>query len=394
MFWLPVFFLYFSSFLTVSEVLLLEAIYYAGVVALEVPSGYLSDRVGRRVTLMAGMSTWIVACTLFATLASFPAFAAAQLLLAAGMAFNSGTDSSMLYDSLEALNRQDEFADREAQAQALGYAALAASALVGGILSGFDLRYAYVLSSFGALGALLCATGFAEPSRRRTRNSIQEQLAALRALGSVPVLRWMFAFSIGMTVINHVPYELFQPWVDLYLGSPGTAYSRTPATTGALVAVMMALSAVASTRAVALRNRIGTSWVLVGSTLLQAAIIGSLAAPAHGAILGLLALRSVPQGLARPVAMAAIHPHLPSSVRATWLSIQSLGGRMAFSVALTSAALWTADAPLTHAVVATLSAVSAVLAVLFAVLLLATRPTGLDASSQEPSPPSGNEHWR
>ena len=46
-FWLPVFFLYFSSKFDVADVLLLEAIYYGAVVALEVPSGYLSDRLGR-----------------------------------------------------------------------------------------------------------------------------------------------------------------------------------------------------------------------------------------------------------------------------------------------------------------------------------------------------------
>ena len=45
---LPVFFLYFSSHLSLSEVLRLEALYCLAVVVLEAPSGYFSDRVGRR----------------------------------------------------------------------------------------------------------------------------------------------------------------------------------------------------------------------------------------------------------------------------------------------------------------------------------------------------------
>ena len=37
-FWLPVFFLYFRSVLPADRVLLLEAVYYLGVVVMEVPS--------------------------------------------------------------------------------------------------------------------------------------------------------------------------------------------------------------------------------------------------------------------------------------------------------------------------------------------------------------------
>jgi MFS family permease len=386
-FWLPVFFLYFSSLLSVSEVLLLEAIYYASVVTLEVPSGYLSDRVGRRLTLIAAMLCWVVACGLFAATQSFAFFAAAQVLMAAGMAFNSGTDSSMLYDSLDALDRSDEFARRESRAQALGSAAMAVAALVGGALSGFDLRIAYVLSSLGALGAMLCAASFAEPLAPHDEPKTPSRPESLRTLSTHPVLRWMFAFTVGMTVINHVPYELFQPWVDLFLGSSEGLYSSTPAATGALVAVMMAASALASTVAVPLQERFGTSPVLLASTLIQAAVIASLTVPPHMTVVALLALRSVPQGLSGPVAAAAIHPHLPSSVRATWLSIQSLGGRLAFALTLMTASFWTAQASMSAALISSLAAVATVGALLLAAGLMAFRPAGLDAPRETRPPP-------
>lgn len=51
-FWFPVFFLYFNSKFSLAEVLRLEAIYYAAIVLFEVPSGYFSDVVGRRATLL------------------------------------------------------------------------------------------------------------------------------------------------------------------------------------------------------------------------------------------------------------------------------------------------------------------------------------------------------
>ncbi len=141
-FWLPVFFLYFLSVLTVQQVLILEGVYYWAVVLLEVPSGYFSDRIGRRPTLLIAGIAWTAAYLLFAVSHSFPVFVAAQILLAVGMAFKSGTDSSLLYDSLLTVDRSDEYGQHEANGQSYGFYATAGASLAGGILAGYDLRLA------------------------------------------------------------------------------------------------------------------------------------------------------------------------------------------------------------------------------------------------------------
>ena len=64
-YWGPVFFLYFNSLLSLSDVLLLEAIYYFGVVLLEIPTGYLADRVGPRRVLIASSLSQVAACAAF-----------------------------------------------------------------------------------------------------------------------------------------------------------------------------------------------------------------------------------------------------------------------------------------------------------------------------------------
>ena len=54
----------------------------------------------------------------------------------------------------------------------------------------------------------------------------------------------------------------------------------------------------------------------------------------HVALLPLIALRSVPQALGIPVTRAEIHPRIDPSLRATYLSLQSLIGRLSFSLSL------------------------------------------------------------
>ena len=51
--WITVFFLYMSQSLPLDQVIQLSAVYYFSVFVLEVPSGYFSDRIGRRTTLVA-----------------------------------------------------------------------------------------------------------------------------------------------------------------------------------------------------------------------------------------------------------------------------------------------------------------------------------------------------
>ncbi len=52
LFWMPIFFLYLSGKCGIGGALQLEAIYYGGIAILEVPSGFFSDRIGRRITLI------------------------------------------------------------------------------------------------------------------------------------------------------------------------------------------------------------------------------------------------------------------------------------------------------------------------------------------------------
>ena len=102
-FWYPIFFLYFLARLPLVQVLQLEAIYYASVVLLEVPSGWFSDRIGRRPTLLISKAAHVVSALLFAASGEgdFVLLATAQLFLAAGFAFTSGTDAAFLHDTLQ-----------------------------------------------------------------------------------------------------------------------------------------------------------------------------------------------------------------------------------------------------------------------------------------------------
>ena len=90
--------------LGLSAVYQLQAIFALAVVVLEVPSGYVSDLLGRRGCLLVAGLVHGLAFTMFAVAETLAGFAAFQLLAAVGVSLYSGTDVALMYDSLEALD--------------------------------------------------------------------------------------------------------------------------------------------------------------------------------------------------------------------------------------------------------------------------------------------------
>lgn len=323
------FVLWFSVHLPVADVLRLEALYYGVVVLLEVPSGWASDRVGRKPLLVASSLCWAMGAALLAVGHDLPTLGAGQVLLAAAMALGSGTDSALHADTLLALDRIGELAQREARARAAAMAALAMSAAIGGLMGMGSLSAPYVGSAVsGGLAAAL-ALAFVEPPRLPPSPTAQPPHRDRTLL-------WLLGVSTLFTVLVHVPYELMQPWLAQAVGT-----TTTPLWAGLMAGIAMALGAVAARQAPALHERVGLPVLFLGSAVLLLGIIAAMGSIMHPALLPLLALRSVSYGLTDPILSAAANHRLHSHVRATWLSVQSLVGRLAFagSLALVSRAI-------------------------------------------------------
>jgi MFS family permease len=387
-FWMPVFFLFFGEHLPLAEILSLEGIYYAAVVLLEVPSGYFSDRVGRKATLLVSSVLLVVAYVLFFLGAGFTEFAIAQVLLAGGIAFNSGTDTSFHYDSLASLGRESEYEEREAIVARNGLAATGVAALLGGLAATLDLRWAYGLSALTASAALVLVFSFHEPGHDKDR--ALAFLAQLRTcVGHLrrPALLWLFGFAVLSVVLNHVPYEFYQPYLDV-LGADVGLGEQTPFVAGLHMAVATLIASGFARRSARIDARLGTGRTLLLAAGLQVVIIAVMGSFLHIVVVGLILLRGLPGALSRAPLNAAITPRIPMRERATYLSIQSLVGRLAFSGLLAGLSVLAGDAGIEDwPVLSSLLLVSALVGgVGWLVLVVALRFVDLGGTPSEHAP--------
>ncbi len=347
-FYAPVFFLYWNESLPVERVLQLEAVYYFAVVVLEVPSGVLSDRVGRALTLRLSAAAGVIAYALFVVAeGSFLGFAAAQVALAVHFSFRSGTDAAWHYDLLEHEGLAHEFAAREARLRSNAFWVRAGCALVGGGVGTLDLGAPYALSLVAAGIVLVAMLASPElPSATASANIGVRSGGDLRlALGYLgrPFLGWVFAYVVLQTTLEHVPYEFMQPYLAAVFEGLGWNVAGTPLATGLVVAGVAVVGGAAARLAPAVMARFGALPTLVGVSALQTGVIAALSLAVHPVLAVLLLLRSVHPAIGHIVVDAVVAPRVARSERATYLSLHSLAGRTGYGAVLLGLGLLLGD---------------------------------------------------
>lgn len=306
----------------------LSGIYYLSVVVFEVPSGWASDRFGRVPTLRLVGLAWMAAFACWLVLGdNYLAMAAGNVLVAAGYASLSGTDVSFHYDTLEALGRADEFADRQARIVARARVFGTLGAIGGGALGLIDLRIPFLISFVLAGMQFALTLHFEEPPHLGQADSVIGQVRrCLGYLNNIP-LRWIFGYGIAMVVLEHVAFNLFTPWLAETLGDTAEDVGATPLISGFVLAAMGLIGGAAARLSTPAARRFGVRRVLVFYGALSALIVTMMAAFQHIVILVFVVLRSI-QGAAAPILIsAAVAPHVEQRHRATLLSLNSLGGR-------------------------------------------------------------------
>ena len=338
--WMPVFFLFFIERVSLSDAVLLGSVYYFTVFLLEVPSGYCSDRFGRRPTLIMASAMTLLACVAYLLADSFALLLVGQLLLAAGIAFQSGSDSALLYDSLCALEREDEYTQCETAAQKWSMTALACSCLAGGAFGLIDLRLAYALAALAALITVVLCISFTEPPLKGQAvqaSGFIRQMKDTLAYFSNPLLGWILGFFIVGFSLQHILYEFYQPYLKLLDDGVVTnwlAEGSAPLASGIVISISMFGGAIGAAVSQRLMDKVGLRTLLIVSVFAQVLMVAGLSLLLHPLMLVLVMFRNFFMSMAHGPMLGAVAPYISSAQRATFLSVLSLAGRAAFSLVL------------------------------------------------------------
>lgn len=154
----------------------------------EVPTGIISDKMGRRKTMMASAFTFFLSFVIFAVAGNFGYEA---LLILGGVlwgiadAFNSGTDDALMYETMQQLRKENKYDIIYAKSRAFSQAGLATGALLAALVTYFySLNVLAWVSTIPALGQFAVTCLFVEPTVHLKENasSFKHFLAAWKDL--------------------------------------------------------------------------------------------------------------------------------------------------------------------------------------------------------------------
>jgi MFS family permease len=312
--------------LSLGQIMILQSILLGSALLLEIPTGMLGDRIGKKRSIVLG-----VGCALLAWIPWFLAtdvwtFSVAFVLLGASQAFISGSDQALLYELLTSKGRQKDMQKTYGMYLAMSTFGFALAGLIGGFLAMeqtlAEFIRLYAFSAAAQIFAFILFLSVREPTLPVSDVQIAPAerrilFTAFHVLKSNGGLRGIVMLSVLTAPFSVALLMLFQPYFVL---------SSVPTPWFGIALFLSSLAASGSKIfAHRLEETLGMEWAAFLSTVLPGILWVLMALVFHPAIAVLLFILSDAAGNLRdPIFADYMNRHIPSSARATTLSAISL----------------------------------------------------------------------
>jgi MFS family permease len=312
-----------------------NALFTAGMVVFEVPTGVVADTWGRRASYLLGALTLAVSTILYwlawQMQAPFWAWAATSVMLGLGFTFFSGATEAWLVDALKYTGFKGNLESVFAKGQIVSGIAMLSGSVAGGLVAQWtDLGVPYILRALALAVTFVVALvymkdwGFVPHAGKHPLREMRQVLrSSMRyGLGNPPV-RWMmlsapFTFGVGIYA-----FYAMQPYL-LELYGDEQAYSIA-GLTAAIIAGAQIVGGMAAPRVRRLFRR-RTSALLAG-LLIDCALLALLGVTTgFWVAVALLILWGLSGAATEPIRQAYMNGLIPSGQRATVLSFDNLLG--------------------------------------------------------------------
>ena len=166
---MPIIVPFFKSFgLSLTQIMLIQSVFALTMIICEIPTGYISDSLGRRKTLITGSLFITLGYLIYSLSWDFYHFMLAEAVFAMGSSLCSGTDSALIFDSLKVSGKESQYLRTEGKAEFFSRSGTMAASILGGILAAYYMRLPFYVSVATSLIMTTIALYLFEPSRKTT----------------------------------------------------------------------------------------------------------------------------------------------------------------------------------------------------------------------------------
>lgn len=320
-FHIPIVILLFQSRgLTFSQIGFIMSVTTALILLMEVPSGFVADRFGRKWTMIAASLLFIAGSIGMGVSRSVLEFVVSQAFISTAIAFRSGSSDAWLYDYLQEVLDEEEFSRVRGRGSSAMLAVMSVTSLAGGYIGEFSYGYAYFATAGLVTLSIIPLLNF--PRSQGNDGTDEESLSITDAIGvtikkiSEPKIKVFILYTGIITAIISTISALFIQPVSIKAG-------LSVRQLGWMYAGFTLLGSVATYFTGDIKERIGIrGWFLIAPAIVALLFIGSGIVTAI-AIPTFFLMKAV-QRISTPLSIQYINDNCQSINRATLLSAVSI----------------------------------------------------------------------
>lgn len=221
LFWGPILISYIMSqtAMTLSEIYFMEGIAILLVALLQVPTGALADKIGRRKAIVLGLILQIIHIAILFFATKVWHIWVENIIWAIGFSLASGADESFLYDNLTEINQTNLYKHYQGKAMSAKLFLIAFCSLTVGFLAKIDMKLPIMLSIFPVIIALLAALLFTEPKlSNKGREKLKKKRIVVPSIIFVAnhkKIKWVIGFSALVAVISKLWFFTYNPYFEM-----------------------------------------------------------------------------------------------------------------------------------------------------------------------------------
>lgn len=302
---------------SLTQYTLAGSVWYLSNLVFEVPTGAVSDRLGKRPSMFVALLSLSLSLFILALAQSFMTVAVSYLLWGFSSSFETGTYTAFLYDSLKQVDREKAFRSVMGRVRALAIVAAALGSVAAGYLGTISLDVPILVNA--SIPLLLCPLVllFKEPevSEVRAPTYLLHVKESLRYVSNRRLVASLVLYSAIMGAAVWALYSFYQPLLDSF----GIAVARI----GLLYALFQLVSAAGAYLSDAIYEAIGEISVYLAPLCLVVSVLclGFLASPW---VVSLIVVNFFISGFYLPVISDLLNQNLPSGKRATIISLSAV----------------------------------------------------------------------
>lgn len=319
--------------LSITAAFVANAIFSAGQVIFEVPTGVVADTMGRRTSYLLGTLTLAVSTLLYLMAwqvhASFWVWAVTSALLGLGFTFFSGATEAWLVDALAATGYQGNLESVFARGQIMGGIAMLTGSVAGGLVAQvtnlgvpYILRCLALMATFAIALVYMRDLGFTPERGKRAMDNVRHVLRTSIQSGlKNPPVKWVMLTAPFAGGVGIFAFYAAQPYLLQLYGSEH-AYA-VAGLAAAIVAGAQILGGLAVPFVRRLFQRRTTA--LMAGVVASATVLGFIGVTHNFWLaIALLVIWGLVFAAVTPIRQAYLNGLIPSQQRATVLSFDNL----------------------------------------------------------------------